>query len=90
MGQLGYMNAVGYGMQKNEAEAIKWYKLAAAQNDPTAQFNLGKAYYTGAGVPKDEAEAIKWFRLAADNPQDKEIAHTAAMWLMTIQNNKWQ
>jgi TPR repeat protein len=47
------------------AEAVKWYRLAAAQGDASAQFNLGVMYSSGQGVLQDYAEAVKWYRLAA-------------------------
>lgn len=52
--------------QGKYAEAITVNRLAAAQGDPVAQYNLGDIYDNGQGVPKDWAEAFKWFRQAAD------------------------
>ena len=49
----------------NHAEAVKWYRLAAAQGDAHSQFQLGASYTGGRGVPRDDAEAVKWYRLAA-------------------------
>jgi TPR repeat protein len=48
------------------AEAVKWYRLAAAQGNAPAQGNLGHMYANGQGVPLDYAEALKWYRLAAE------------------------
>jgi TPR repeat protein len=47
------------------AEALKWYRLSAAQGYADAQFALGLMYNAGYGVAQDYAEAIKWYRLAA-------------------------
>jgi hypothetical protein len=55
----------GQGVPQDYAEAVKWYRLAAAQGDAKAQFNLGLAYEHGQGVEQDNAEAVKLFRLAA-------------------------
>jgi TPR repeat protein len=63
---LGLMYANGEGVPRDDAEAVKWCRLAAEQGLATAQFNLGKRYYSGDGVPKDDAEAAKWCRLAAE------------------------
>ena len=60
------MYANGRGVLKDEAEAVRWYRLAAEQGDASAQLNLGVMYDNGRGVLKDEAEAVRWFRLAAD------------------------
>jgi TPR repeat protein len=46
-------------------EAVKWYRLAAAQGYAPAQSSLGMAYEKGQGVPRDYQEAVKWYRLAA-------------------------
>ena len=63
---LGWMYANGYGVKKDEAEAVKWYRKAADQNDADAQRNLGVMYEKGRGVKKNEAEAVKWYRKAAE------------------------
>ena len=38
---LGFMYAEGRGVAKENAEAVKWFLMAAEQGDITAQFNLG-------------------------------------------------
>ena len=53
-------------VDRDSAEAIKWYKLAAGQGHVEAQYNLGCMYHYGKGVDEDYAEAIKWYQLAAD------------------------
>ncbi|MFC1833906.1 tetratricopeptide repeat protein [Thermodesulfobacteriota bacterium] len=49
------------------AEAVKWFRVAAEQGDPNAQYQLGEKYLHGKGVPADREEAAKWFRRAAKN-----------------------
>jgi len=54
------------GLTKNDVEAARLFKLAAAQGDVHAQVNLGAFYSNGrGGLPKDEAEALRLYRLAA-------------------------
>ena len=60
---LSYKN--GEGVPKNDAEAVKWFRLAAAQGNANAQHNLGVMYAQGQGVVQDYVEAVKWYRLAA-------------------------
>ena len=60
------MYATGEGVLKDEAEAVRWFRLAAEQGDAGAQFNLGVMHDNGRGVLKDEAEAVRWYRLAAE------------------------
>ena len=46
-------------------EAAKWYRLAAEQGDPQAQYNLGLAYAKGEGLTEDNVSAHMWLNLAA-------------------------
>lgn len=63
---LGAINYAGRGVPRNDAEAVRWFRLAADQGDPSAQFRLGLMYSDGDGIPQDQAEAARWYRLAAD------------------------
>ena len=54
------------GVPQDDAEAVRWYRLAAEQGDAIAQSNLGVMYATGRGVPQDDAEAVRWYRLSAE------------------------
>jgi TPR repeat protein len=63
---LGLMYGNGQGVPKDDAQAVKWYRLAADQGGALAQVSLGLMYAEGQGVPKDDAQAVKWYRLAAD------------------------
>src|SRR5262249_17757597 len=53
---LGVMYADGYGVKKDEKEAIRWFKKAADQNDDRSRAKLGWIYAQGIGVEKDETE----------------------------------
>ena len=63
---LGSCYAMGEGVVKDEAEAVKWLRKAAEQGHSDAQDNLGFRYAYGQGVVKDWAEAVKWWRKAAE------------------------
>ena len=63
---VGGMYGEGVGVEKNDIEAVKWYRLAAEQGNASAQNNLGVLYDNGVGVAENDAEAVKWFRRAAD------------------------
>ena len=66
---LGLMYNTGekdYGVPKNDAEALKWFRLAAEQGYAQGQNDLGNMYREGEGVPKNDAEAAKWYKLAAE------------------------
>src|SRR5262249_38478304 len=63
---LGAINYAGRGVPRNDAEAVRWFRLAADQGDPSAQFRLGLMYSDGDGVPQDQTEAARWYHFAAD------------------------
>jgi TPR repeat protein len=82
----------GRGVTQNYAEAVKWYKLAAAQGDAKAQHNLGLMYYEGQGVPQDFVLAHMWTNLAAAQAHKgaEEIRDIAAKRMTTAQIEKAQ
>ena len=63
---LGYRYLLGLGVPQDDAEALRWIRLAADQGHAAAQFNLGLMYGNGRGVSQDVVEALRWYRLAAD------------------------
>ena len=52
-------------MEKDNAEAVRWFRLAAEQGDTGGQSGLAHAYLKGSGVPKDNVYAYMWFHIAA-------------------------
>jgi len=62
----GFSYYLGQGVPKDYAEAVKWFRKAAAQNYAPAQSMLGSCYANGQGVAKNKVEAVKWFRKAAE------------------------
>lgn len=63
---LGEIYQNGADVEKNDVEAVKWYRKAAEQGNPNGQFNLAVMYAQGLGVAKDDAEAVKWYRRSAE------------------------
>ena len=59
------MYALGHGVAQDYAEAAKWYRKAAEQEDALAQSALGNMYRLGVGVAQDYVQAHMWFNLAA-------------------------
>jgi hypothetical protein len=53
------------GAAPDSAEAVRWARLAAAQNYAPAQVSLALMYEQGRGVDKNGHEALVWFRNAA-------------------------
>lgn len=52
-------------MGKSMAQALKWYRLAAEQQDAPAQYALGTLYRDGQGVKKNTRLAREWLQRAA-------------------------
>ena len=77
---LGFIYANGEGVAENDAEAVKWYRLAAEQGNVFGQFSLGFMYVNGEGVTKNEVEAVKWYRLAAEQGYAKAQADLGIMY----------
>jgi TPR repeat protein len=63
---LGQCYMYGLGVEKNEAEAVRLYKLSVEQCNAYGQAFLGECYQLGTGVEKDEAEAVRLYRLSAE------------------------
>ena len=55
---LGVCYRNGYGVVKDDKEAVRLYTLAAQQGHSDAQINLGVCYRNGYGVVKDDKEAV--------------------------------
>ncbi|MCH5285388.1 MAG: sel1 repeat family protein [Akkermansiaceae bacterium] len=62
---LGRCYEAGNGVPQSDAEAARWYKLAADQGYAEAQYRLGLCYYHGKGVEANCSEAILWLKCAA-------------------------
>lgn len=63
---LALMYDRGEGVNKNNEEAVKWYRLAAEKGYARAQRNLAISFDDGEGVPQDYEEALKWYKLAVE------------------------
>ena len=61
------MYAEGRGVRQDYAEAVRWYRQAAAQGFAAAQTLLGMMYENGRGVHQDLALAQEWFGKACQN-----------------------
>lgn len=62
---LGFKYLDGDEVPQDTNEAIRWFRLAAEQDDVHAAYTLGRTYNNGEGVAQDYEEARKWFMIAA-------------------------
>ena len=63
---LGIINSAGLGVTRDEAEAVRLYRLAAEQGLAGAQVSLGIMNARGRGVPRDYEKAMEWYLMAAE------------------------
>ena len=49
----------------DEAEAVRWFRVAAARGSERGAFGLGLTYRDGRGVPRSDSLAVRWLRLAS-------------------------
>ena len=62
---LGQLYQKGQFVEKDDAQAIVWFRKAADAGDAIAQFSLAWQYRHGTGIPKDMDAAAKWAALSA-------------------------
>jgi len=63
---LGQLHSQGKGgLAYDDAQAVAFYRLAAAQGLHAAQLCLGSMHDCGDGVDQDDDEALRWYHLAA-------------------------
>ena len=68
---LAYMYLYGTDeIEQNLELAIKYYEMAAAQNDPIALNNLGSLYFSGIGTKRNIGKSLVYFQKAADLGND--------------------
>jgi TPR repeat protein len=53
------------GLERDDAQAVAHWKVAAAHGLASAQYNLGTMYSGGRGTAQDHMEAIRLYGLAA-------------------------
>jgi len=76
---LGLLHHYGEGgLARDNAQAVAFYRLAAAQGLDEAQFQLGEMYYYGFDVALDFAEALRLYQLAAAQ------GHPAALFWVAV------
>jgi TPR repeat protein len=63
---LGVMYYHGSGVDRDDVQALKWFRRAAAEGSAAARNNLGLMYLQGRGVPKDWAEGLRLIKGAAE------------------------
>ena len=68
--KLGVLNRNGKGVEENDRQAVRWYRMAAEQGHANAQYNMGFMYRNYQGIDERDESAIneqimKWYGQAA-------------------------
>ncbi len=79
--KLASMLYEGKGLDRDDAEAAKWFLRAAEQDHIEAQFILGVMYEKGDGVARDDDQAYRWISSAA--------RHGYARARVMLESDKW-
>jgi TPR repeat protein len=61
---LGFMYYSGRGVPRDSIRAAELFRLAAEQNEPTAQLFLALMHFRSDGVPANAPLAVMWAELA--------------------------
>ena len=77
---IGESHLHGKGVEKNDNEAIKWYRKSAEQGEAIAQNNLGAMYAYGEGVEQNYNEAVKWYRKSAEQGYARALTNLGFMY----------
>lgn len=71
----------GIGVRQNFDQALNWYKTAAKNNQPEAQFGMGWNSMIGRyGLKKDPRAALSWFLKSAEQGYNKSYPMVAQIY----------
>jgi hypothetical protein len=65
---VGLFYQQGYGVKRDDSEALVWFQRAAKQGNTIAQFMLGGLTLSGRGTKQDIKESAKWFQKGLNSP----------------------
>ena len=63
-------------MPQDDKEAVRWYRLAAAQGNAEAQYNLRLRYEQEQAVLQDNVRAHMWYSFNANDKSQKKRTDT--------------
>lgn len=65
--RVGEIYANGTEVERDYAEALKWFRRAAKKGNDEAWKNIGWSYAFGKGVPQNSSKALYWLRKSAEH-----------------------
>jgi TPR repeat protein len=78
--KLGIIYLTGDGAPRDDAEAAKWLRKAADQDNPMAERYLAEMYFKGRGVPADNEQAARLLQMAADQGEGQSEYNPAVLY----------
>ena len=85
---LGAMSEYGYGVPKDEVEALAWYRKAAELDDDRAIGLVAMKAMLGVGVAKDSPEAKALYKAMQDRMGKRQSAKAAPVDTLASQAEK--
>jgi TPR repeat protein len=67
--------------QSDQAEAFRWYNLAAEHGHAESMNRIGDLYAQARGVPKDYVAAAAWYRRAAERGSLAAMSNLATLYI---------
>ena len=69
----------GSGELRDDARAVEWFAMAAAQGHGDGEYSLGLMYEWGRGVKRSRGDAMLWYRRAANKGVQQAINELSRM-----------
>lgn len=73
-------------MSKDEAKAVRYWRMSAEQGLDLAQFQLGVAYTEGKGVAQNVREAMHWYTLAFEQGNLAAHYNLGHLWIWSLKH----
>ena len=78
MHNLGLCFKNGDGVEKDPAQAAKWFRAATLACESSAMVNLGQMHEEGEGVERDLVQAYAYYKVAALDFDDRDAKRRLA------------
>ena len=69
-------------MPEDDAEAVRWFRLAAEQGHASARYNFGLMYARARACPRMTQRPVRWFRLAAEQGHSDAQGYLGLMYAL--------
>ena len=70
-----------HGVERDDSQALRWYRLAADQGYEKALYNMGLSYEQGRGSAADNVRAYKWYLLARQRGSGPAATRLMTLWV---------